>query len=1632
MTKRNTKVFALVAVFAMCIALAAAMLFMPVGVETVSAANENVAAIFYIGSGEVTDTENGYDYVAATASSPETYTFADHAKGWSVAHNKAAGLMLQNVAKKKVKVVLLSDWNAKSDLTYTTSFGSGEGFLSGTIQVGDKSAVNMILDLNGNDINRKLTAARSAGYVLQIYAGSTLEIADSVGGSVITGGNSVGSYGGIRNAGTLTLTSGKITGNKVDSTGAVYGAGLSNVGRFTMNGGEISGNLAVSTTNIYGGGSYNNGTFIMNGGKIIGNTARASAQAFGAGLGVLGGMFTMNGGEISENIAESEGKNGDTKFVGGDTRGGAIWLYQGTVNIQGTAKLKNNIVRTYIPEKHPNGTVIKLGLTALAQCFGGAIMTHDGFTSTINLSGQAEISGNKTLVYRQANWAGDPELTGAMGGAVYAGNLVTFNMRGGKIIGNYSGQSAVEVKTKFVLSGGEISGNIGKYVGAVHMDAGAVMELSGSPVVKDNYAFDEEFGYGEAVTDGDGNPKKYGDKPLYKSNFLLGGASHYITVAGKLTNAEIHIYTGSKGGSKAEGDPIAKGYSAKNSVDKDLGNGTKYNVTTDPSEFFFSDRAGKSFVLLESGDVAETSHKLEFKAKYATGETLAKVDGYAFETDYLSGATLGTELVDGTTPVTLTKLDGSALDSGVANAGIYEMKATVQASPKVEVKYIAVVRPKKMTLDNTRAEIGEVARYDGTQKKPTFTLYEKSATTPTGDVAFDAADYTAAYGENVNAGKGTISVTYKNNYCGTVVYEFTISPNAAVYTIAWKYKDDEGNWTNLPSDGKVFTYDAEDYSLRVRAELTAGGKTVEVYAKDTSDSNNNTTNMYLSFSGIFGGVAQTAVLNAAEYSVIINGDTNYSFNAEDGGRVAKVVVEPKEFAFTARDFMDKAASENEAENILWVEDLGGERTAKLYSNAIYYNPAAEFNSDYGAKVTIGDKFNSYVRYTGDPHTIKLNPSFRLGEKTLGDYMSSFTDVIYQGNKNMATGNPDVEYPRDTTVVLVLNGNWKSQSSDIRFTKRWYIVTINNILRSALGSADTAIEDRVFGSSFVDGLFRPEHGDRATYTITKEGGASERFAAEFTARGTFYYETTESNGVYVPDETKPIGDTDYYRTVMEKLGVGKYTLDVYVPKYTVAAAHTHWWGNEAATESINEVYFPISRRYEFEVKPYEIVGAAIGDTVTMEVVSGEIPYSGAKDNTPSLKVVFNGATLVEGVDYKLTSDNVVVGDATFSLHGIGNFAGNVVFENSYKIIKAHNGWKGVPNIMYWTFGDYKKEVNYISASPVLLDRESDMWFKVTRDEAGKQAVKGLERISLKNNIVSDAVAAELSKLNVGTYYLFAIVDEGDNYYELAQNGVPFKVFLGVNAWETTPTVKTWIVGDYTAGENAPVAKSRFGAPIVVVTDKDGKEYFRSSGSDVSLDALANAPIGKYTLTAMVDGASDYSGLVLYTLNFDVFERPGLPWWGTLLITVGSLLAVAVILLILWKKGVFQILTERIVVAIRTKASVDATIASVRAAKAMEDGRRLVAEARRRERIDAARKKREAERALPAEERAAALEAKALAAEEKAEKNRARIKAMKEKAEKMRSGADKGKIVVEIEGSDAKVEAETVDAAGEDKK
>ncbi len=147
------------------------------------------------------------------AAKEATYWIRSAAKNWSDAVNAGRDA----VTGQPITVKLYENWIAVDGV-----FGTGTGFTAtGAL---DLPKSNIILDLNGFRLDRALDSSIEHGYVLNTSGTCRLEIRDSVGGGIITGGynSTEGEAGGINITSATTYLSiygGKITDNIGDAGG---------------------------------------------------------------------------------------------------------------------------------------------------------------------------------------------------------------------------------------------------------------------------------------------------------------------------------------------------------------------------------------------------------------------------------------------------------------------------------------------------------------------------------------------------------------------------------------------------------------------------------------------------------------------------------------------------------------------------------------------------------------------------------------------------------------------------------------------------------------------------------------------------------------------------------------------------------------------------------------------------------------------------------------------------------------------------------------------------------------------------------------------------------------------------------------------------------------------------------------------------------------------------------------------------------------------------------------------------------------------------------------------------------------------------------------------------------------------
>lgn len=300
---------------------------------------------------------------------------------------------------------------------------------------------------------------------------------------------------------TLTDCSENETGEITHAYGRT-GRGIYNrVGRVDLWRGSVCGNNIENVgAGVYNGASGDvNAIFTMYGGHISNNSVRNYNQ--GGGVYNIG-TFIMLGGAIEDNYS--------------DGSGGGIYNYKGTVEMSGTAAIRNN----------------EADFESSTSSGGGV----SNYLGNFVMSG-GEISGNRSDI------GGGVSTSAATGSSTVTS--ASFTMTGGAIFGNearISGGGVINSANKdatstFTMSGDAvISNNTASNGGGVtNSYGGATLEISGNAAIKDNTAMsnDVNYGYGGGVYQlGEG----YGGYPVFNFN---GG-----TISGNSSKFGGGIYVG--------------------------------------------------------------------------------------------------------------------------------------------------------------------------------------------------------------------------------------------------------------------------------------------------------------------------------------------------------------------------------------------------------------------------------------------------------------------------------------------------------------------------------------------------------------------------------------------------------------------------------------------------------------------------------------------------------------------------------------------------------------------------------------------------------------------------------------------------------------------------------------------------------------------------------------------------------------------------------------------------------------------------------------------------------------------------------------------------------------------------------
>lgn len=679
-----------------------------------------------------------------------------------------------------------------------------------------------------------------------------------------------------------------------------------------------------------------------------------------------------------------------------------------------------------------------------------------------------------------------------------------------------------------------------------------------------------------------------------------------------------------------------------------------------------------------------------------------------------------------------------------------------------------------------------------------------------------------------------------------------------------------------------------------------------------------------------------------------------------------------------------------------------EHEEDLWDGVIDNQPIAYIQTRDGISSVIygeAEQTNFFTPYRNTELTIKLNPNYIYNGTAL-------KDLYDLENANYDKSNTETGESRDwigvsTTVVL----NAKEGQDTLKLKKDWRVVALCNMINVA----EDYVSDYVYADASVScDIVSPQFGTTviyhfssvlndsiATIAVENRGAGSYSYKAAYKGSdGTYDLSAGDASSNIWDEEVKAAAESGEGHLINYKL----HRLNALQGAYTLTISSMPY------VDQTNGIcYAGVSIPVNFNVSPQKL-GDDVGnvfDKFQFEFVSAKgdssqsiHPYYTGDDSwMPTIKLALGNIEFEAGMDYTVVANSNAVGEVELTINGSRNLEGYHTVTGKVHITPAENEWKkdAMPGIITWTYGTYKPENNLIIGMPKFLDNISDVKFRIVAlvEELSPNGVdlvvkeheiEGLTDIhyyidSTNNQTdgrVTSDVSAILKELGVGKYRLYASVygaTEGSstydrNYLPIEETSVEFEIFMGSNSWKAgaEPSILGWTAGKLETTEGLFNAEAEFGGTPILMIYKLGEngakdiliysnkpEHAVTEFGDINV--LKSLKAGRYYLSAEVKGTENYTGLKS-TVLFDVVPN-NLPVWAVILIVAGSLGIVAVVFAILHQKGVLQLLTGKVILAMRTRANVDATLAAIRAAKVARESEASVAAAKARDAEEAAK-------------------------------------------------------------------------------
>ena len=690
---------------------------------------------------------------------------------------------------------------------------------------------------------------------------------------------------------------------------------------------------------------------------------------------------------------------------------------------------------------------------------------------------------------------------------------------------------------------------------------------------------------------------------------------------------------------------------------------------------------------------------------------------------------------------------------------------------------------------------------------------------------------------------------------------------------------------------------------------------------------------------------------------------------------------------------------------------------------IQYELTIDAENQTPKEISKQDFDGTYVAYTGDitdAGHYKITYGINIGGKEYNlDYYITILPQDITSEAVTALSESKYEYDgtvKEPSVTVTYNGTALTANKDYEITYKNNIdagtgYAVINFKGNYTGKKELPFEINITGGQYnvaweyYDGTAWTEVTEQTKFEYIPgyRGNQTNKVRAKLTLKG------AAAHGDVIKYAYAD-GVTEYNDPAVSATNISEITVKYTYNAETVAAfrnagEYTVWLNGESD--------YPIGGKHEtpLNITKYEI--KETDERLTVRITDGNQEYDGSLKR-PTVKVVLDYLVLYEGIDYEVTysdethEDQAINGGAAKAkITFIGNYSGTT--EIGFEITTAENSWEKMPNIVRWTYGNFDTEKTVIIAQPKYLLPEKNVHISILTGNG--ETIEGLEDIATERvvdntygecyKITNETIISKLNELPVNRYTLRVWVDGTSSYTELGNEEIVFNVLRAENYWEESPSIESWITGEYDATKNTPESKSKYGQDnvVITITNETGEYVYYDSSKEINL--LSSMGVGLYIMTAEVKGTDNYTGLK-YTNTFRVFDiegttvivEEGMPWWGVLLIVVGVIAIIVAVMVILHVKGVLQLITGKMVIKMRAKADVDATIAAIKAGRMAAAATTATATTTE-------------DNEKKTEKKAKALEKKAKTPEEKAAELEAKAKAMRKKAEAMKA---KAKVIV----------------------